>query len=67
MPPFLPHIAQHPFASPFLALCSGVVLRVLFHPKQLMLVSSGDDAEVRVWDLVTRSCAAGKRCNELVG
>lgn len=45
-------------------LCSGVVLRVLFHPKQLMLVSAGDDAEVRVWDLVTRSCAAGEACTE---
>lgn len=25
---------------------SGVVLRVLFHPKQLMLFSGGDDSEV---------------------
>ena len=39
--------------------CSGVVLRVLFHPKELMVISAGDDAEVRVWDLVTKSCAAG--------
>ena len=36
--------------------CSGVVLRVLFHPKQLQLFSGGDDAEVRVWDLVTKAC-----------
>jgi len=35
-----------------------VVLRVLFHPKQLMLVSAGEDAEVRVWDLVDKSCVA---------
>jgi U3 small nucleolar RNA-associated protein 13 len=34
----------------------GVVLRVLFHPKQLLLVSAGADCEVRVWDLVDRSC-----------
>jgi U3 small nucleolar RNA-associated protein 13 len=32
------------------------VLRVLFHPKQLLLFSSCDDGEVRVWDLVTKSC-----------
>ncbi len=35
-----------------------MVLRVLFHPKQLMLVSAGEDAEVRVWDLVDKSCVA---------
>ena len=32
--------------------------RVLFHPKQLTVVSGGDDAEVRVWDLVTKTCTA---------
>lgn len=32
------------------------MLRVLFHPKQLMLYSAGDDTDVRVWDLVTKSC-----------
>ena len=30
----------------------------MFHPKQLMIISAGDDAEVRVWDLITKSCAA---------
>ena len=35
-----------------------MVLRVLFHPRQLQLVSAGDDAEVRVWDLVSKGCAA---------
>uniref|UniRef100_A0A383VI50 U3 small nucleolar RNA-associated protein 13 C-terminal domain-containing protein n=1 Tax=Tetradesmus obliquus TaxID=3088 RepID=A0A383VI50_TETOB len=34
----------------------GIVLRVLFHPKQLLLFSSCDSGEVRVWDLVTKSC-----------
>jgi WD40 repeat protein len=38
------------------SLCSGIVLRVLFHPKQLLLFSSCDAGEVRVWDLVTKSC-----------
>jgi hypothetical protein len=37
--------------------CSGIVLRVLFHPKQLMLFSSDDQGEVRVWDLVTKAPA----------
>lgn len=36
----------------------GVVFSVLFHPKQLTVVSGGDDAEVRVWDLVDKSCIA---------
>jgi hypothetical protein len=30
---------------------------VLFHPKQLMLFSSDDQGEVRVWDLVTKAPA----------
>ena len=38
--------------------CSGVVLQVVFQPKQLMLVTSGDDADLRVWDLVSKSCVA---------
>lgn len=35
---------------------SGIVLKVLFHPKQLLLFSSCDAGQVRVWDLVTKSC-----------
>lgn len=38
--------------------CRGVVLSVVFQPKQLTLVSGSDDADVRVWDLVTKSCVA---------
>ena len=29
---------------------------VLFQPKQLTVVSGADDGDVRVWDLVTKSC-----------
>ncbi len=36
---------------------AGVVMRVLFHPKQLQLFSGGDDGSVRVWDLVDKTCA----------
>lgn len=35
-----------------------MVLKVLFHPKQLMLFSGGDDSMVNVWDLVDKSCVA---------
>ena len=34
------------------------MLRVAFHPKQLMVLSGGDDGDVRVWDLVTKACVA---------
>ena len=44
--------------SPLLGCCSGVVFSVLFHPKDLMLFSGGEDADVRVWDLNTKSCVA---------
>lgn len=42
----------------YFVVCSGVVLQVLFQAKQLTLVTSGDDADVRVWDLVSKSCVA---------
>jgi hypothetical protein len=42
---------------PVVVCCSGIVLRVLFHPKQLMLFTSDDQGEVRVWDLVTKAPA----------
>ena len=44
--------------APLLGCCSGVVFTVLFHPKDLMLFSGGEDADVRVWDLNTKSCVA---------
>lgn len=44
--------------APLLGCCSGVVFTVLFHPKDLMLFSGGEDSDVRVWDLNTKSCVA---------
>ncbi len=40
------------------ALRRGLVLAAVFHPKELLLVTAGDDAEVRVWDLMTKACLA---------
>lgn len=34
------------------------MLKLMFHPKQLMVISAGGDADIRVWDLITKSCAA---------
>ena len=44
--------------TPLLVSCSSVVFTVLFHPKDLMLFSGGEDSDVRVWDLNTKSCVA---------
>ena len=44
--------------APLLVSCSSVVFTVLFHPKDLMLFSGGEDSDVRVWDLNTKSCVA---------
>lgn len=41
-----------------LGLCSGIVLCCAFHPTQLLLATGGDDSQVRVWDLVAKSCIA---------
>lgn len=29
-----------------------------FHPRELLLFTAGDDAQIKVWDLVTKSCVA---------
>ncbi len=47
---------QHPLDA--VSTCRGVVLRVVFHPHQLQVLTAGDDSDVRVWDLVTKSCVA---------
>jgi U3 small nucleolar RNA-associated protein 13 len=38
----------------------GIVLRVLFHPepRRLLLFTASDDAEVKMWDLKSRSLLA---------
>ena len=38
--------------------CRGVVQRCMFQPQQLMLITASEDTEVRVWDLVAKSCVA---------
>ena len=30
----------------------------MFQPQQLMLITASEDTEVRVWDLVAKSCVA---------
>ncbi|MCJ1296994.1 hypothetical protein MMC34_008563, partial [Xylographa carneopallida] len=36
----------------------GLVLQVAFSPRELKLVTAGDDSEVRVWDLTKKACIA---------
>lgn len=36
----------------------GLVLQVAFSPRELRLVTAGDDSEVRVWDLTKKACVA---------
>ncbi len=34
------------------------MLQVAFSPRELKLVTAGDDSEVRVWDLTKKACIA---------
>ncbi len=34
------------------------MLQVAFSPRELKLVTAGDDSEVRVWDLTKKACVA---------
>ena len=34
------------------------MLQVAFSPRELRLVTAGDDSEVRVWDLTKKACVA---------
>ena len=38
--------------------CRGVVLCCIFHPSQLLLVSGGDDSQIKIWDLISKTCVA---------
>ena len=40
------------------ALHRGLVLQVAFSPRELKLVTAGDDSEVRIWDLTKKACVA---------
>jgi U3 small nucleolar RNA-associated protein 13 len=35
-----------------------VVLSCIFHPSQLLLVSGGDDSQIKIWDLISKTCVA---------
>ena len=35
-----------------------MVTRVLFHTKELLLVTASEDGDVRLWDLVGQACIA---------
>ena len=39
-------------------LARAVVTRVLFHTKELLLVTASEDGDVRLWDLVGQACIA---------
>ena len=39
-------------------MCRGVVLNCIFHPSQLLLISCGDDSQIKIWDLISKSCVA---------
>ena len=34
------------------------MLQVAFSPRELKLVTAGDDSEVRIWDLTKKTCVA---------
>lgn len=38
--------------------CRGIVLCCIFHPSQLLLISGGDDSQIKIWDLISKSCVA---------
>jgi U3 small nucleolar RNA-associated protein 13 len=40
---------------------TGIVLSVLFHSRELLLVSSGDDGTIILWDMVTKKRRAALR------
>ena len=40
---------------------NGLVLRVIFHSRELLLASAGDDGTVVIWDLVTKKKKCGLR------
>lgn len=35
-----------------------MVLSCIFHPSQLLLVSGGDDSQIKIWDLISKTCVA---------
>ena len=48
-------LISHIFSS---LIFRGVVLCCIFHPSQLLLVSGGDDSQIKIWDLISKTCVA---------
>ncbi len=42
----------------FFTECRGIVLCCIFHPSQLLLISGGDDSQIKIWDLISKTCVA---------
>lgn len=34
------------------------MLCCIFHPSQLLLISAGDDSQIKIWDLISKTCVA---------
>lgn len=34
------------------------MLCCIFHPSQLLLISGGDDSQIKIWDLISKTCVA---------
>lgn len=49
---------QHVQQRIWCAVHRGLVLQVVFSPRELKVITAGDDSEVRIWDLTNKACVA---------